>query len=253
VKKDLPKRLVTSNRYLVRLAETEDDIRRAQSLRYRVFNLELGEGLQRSQENELDIDQYDSQCDHLLVVERDTNQVIGTYRLQTYKTAKKHKGFYTGDEFKLSVLPDDIFNKSVEVGRACIHKDHRNGRVLYLLWRGIAEYMQFTESRYLFGCCSITSTDPKEGWAHMAFLHRKGLVHDEYDIDTKPGYNCPEIEVDEDDWKDITLPQLFRLYIDLGAKILSKPALDKEFKTIDFLILVDVKKLDERSRALFFK
>lgn len=253
MKKDLPKRLVTSNRYLVRLAETEDDIRRAQSLRYRVFNLELGEGLQRSQENELDIDQYDSQCDHLLVVERDTNQVIGTYRLQTYKTAKKHKGFYTGDEFKLSVLPDDIFNKSVEVGRACIHKDHRNGRVLYLLWRGIAEYMQFTESRYLFGCCSITSTDPKEGWAHMAFLHRKGLVHDEYDIDTKPGYNCPEIEVDEDDWKDITLPQLFRLYIDLGAKILSKPALDKEFKTIDFLILVDVKKLDERSRALFFK
>jgi len=253
VKKDLPKRLVTSNRYLVRLAETEDDIRRAQSLRYRVFNLELGEGLQRSQENELDIDEYDSQCDHLLVVERDTDQVIGTYRLQTYKTAKKHKGFYTGDEFKLSVLPDDIFNKSVEVGRACIHKDHRNGRVLYLLWRGIAEYMQFTESRYLFGCCSITSTDPKEGWAHMAFLHRKGLVHDEYDIDTKPGYNCPEIDVDEDDWKDITLPQLFRLYIDLGAKILSKPALDKEFKTIDFLILVDVKKLDERSRALFFK
>lgn len=253
MKKDLPKRLVTSNRYLVRLAETEDDIRRAQSLRYRVFNLELGEGLQRSQENELDIDEYDSQCDHLLVVERDTDQVIGTYRLQTYKTAKKHKGFYTGDEFKLSVLPDDIFNKSVEVGRACIHKDHRNGRVLYLLWRGIAEYMQFTESRYLFGCCSITSTDPKEGWAHMAFLHRKGLVHDEYDIDTKPGYNCPEIDVDEDDWKDITLPQLFRLYIDLGAKILSKPALDKEFKTIDFLILVDVKKLDERSRALFFK
>lgn len=253
MKKDLPKRLVTSNRYLVRLAETEEDIRQAQSLRYRVFNLELGEGLEESHEKKLDVDDYDPQCDHLLVVEKDSEQVIGTYRMQTYKTAKKHKGFYTEDEFELSVLPNEILNKSVEVGRACIHKDHRNGRVLYLLWRGIAEYMQFTQSRYLFGCCSLTGTDPKVGWAHMEYLHQKGHVHDEYQIDTKAGYACPKKEYKEKDWKDISLPQLFRLYIDLGAKVLSKPALDKDFKTIDFLILVDVMKLDERSRALFFK
>lgn len=251
--KDLPKRLVTSNRYMVRLAESESEIRQAQSLRYRVFNLELGEGLEQSHENELDIDQYDSQCDHLLVVERDSDQVIGTYRMQTYKTAKKHNGFYTEDEFELSVIPTEILDKSVEVGRACIHKGHRNGRVLYLLWRGIAEYMKLTESRYLFGCCSVTSTDPATGWAVRDYLRDNGNVHEEYCIDTKPDFYCPKIDHSDKDGEEVELPQLFRLYLDLGAKTLSKPALDKEFKTVDFLILLDVNQLDERSRALFFK
>ncbi|MGD8427551.1 MAG: GNAT family N-acyltransferase [Balneolaceae bacterium] len=253
MEKELPKRLVTSNKYLVRLAENEHDVRKAQSLRYCVFNLELGEGLEKSHENELDIDKYDDQCDHLLVVERDTDQVIGTYRMQTYKTAKKNLGFYTDDEFNLGILPDEALNKSVEVGRACIHKDHRNGRVLYLLWRGIAEYMKLTDSRYLFGCCSITSTDPKQGWIVRDYLSRNGNLHGEYCLETKPNFHCPEQERDESAWQNVSLPQLFCLYMDLGAKILSKPALDREFKTIDFLILLDVNQLDERSRALFFK
>ncbi len=251
--KNLSGRLASSNRYNVRLAENEEDLKAAQSLRYRVFNLELGEGLSSSHETGLDQDRYDDQCDHLLVVEQESGKVIGTYRMQTYKVARKHHGFYTADEFDLSVLSDDVLEHSVEVGRACIQKEHRNGRVLYLLWRGIAEYMKLTSSRYLFGCCSITSTDPKDGWIVMDYLRHNGHLHDEYDIDTTPKFNCPEQERDKDAWKEVKLPQLFRLYLDLNAKTLSKPALDKEFRTIDFLIVVDIKQLDERSRALFLK
>lgn len=253
VAKQFSAEVVSSNRYVVRMAETEDDLRNAQSLRYRVFNLELGEGLEESHKYQLDIDEYDEQCDHLLVIERKTEKVIGTYRMQTYRTAQKHKGFYTADEFNLFNLPDDIMNKSVEVGRACIHKEHRNGRVLYLLWRGIAEYMKITESRYLFGCCSITSTNPADGWIVMDYLKEKDLMHDKYLLETKPKFDCPETERDPEAWKNVKLPQLFRLYIDLGAETLSKPALDREFKTIDFLILVDIQKLDERTKTLFLK
>lgn len=252
-KEDLPSQLASSNRYNVRFAETEKDLRAAQALRYQVFNLELGEGLEESHKRELDVDEYDSQCDHLLVVERDSDTVIGTYRMQTYKKAHQNKGFYTEDEFELLELPEDILNESVEVGRACIEKEHRNGRVLYLLWRGIAEYMKLTSSRYLFGCCSITSTDPKDGWTVMDMLRHNGHLHETYCVGTTPKFDCPETDRDEDAWKEVKLPQLFRLYLDLDAKVLSVPALDEEFKTIDFLIIVDILALDERSKALFLK
>ena len=253
LQKDLPDKLITSNKYIVQLAETEKEIRKAQSLRYRVFNIELGEGLDQSHKTQLDVDKYDKQCDHLLVIERDSEEVIGTYRIQRYELAQKNHGFYTEDEFDLSVLADDILDRSVEVGRACIHKDHRNGRVLYLLWRGIGEYMKLTSSRYLFGCCSITNVVPRAGWITMDYLCQKGYVHDKYRIDTKPEFHCPETERDKEAWQEIKLPQLFRLYLDLGAKVLSGPALDKAFKTIDYLILLDINELDERSKTLFFK
>lgn len=249
-----PDSLFISNRYAVRLAKTGEEIREAQALRYLIFNIELGEGLDSSHANRLDADRYDSQCDHLLVSDRKTEQVIGTYRMQEYKEASKHHGFYTAEEFTLSELPEEVLNESVEVGRACIHKDHRNGRVLYLLWRGLAEYIKLKSATYLIGCCSINSTDPREGWAVMDYLAHNNHVHQTYNLVPTPAFECPKRDYDtEDAQHEVELPQLFRLYLSLGAKVLSDPALDVYFKTIDYLIIVDIAKLDEQTKALFFK
>ncbi|PAU93854.1 hypothetical protein CK503_09280 [Aliifodinibius salipaludis] len=245
--------LLTTNQYKLGFAKTEADLRAAQSLRYRVFNVELGEGLEESHQHHLDVDRYDLQCNHLIVVDRKTDCVIGTYRLQTYQKAIQRHGLYTSDEFDLSTLPKEILNEAVEVGRACIQKEHRNGRVLYLLWRGIAKYMEITGQRYLLGCCSIKSTDPAEGWEVWDYLRENDHLHSSLSIDARDDYCCPAVERDTEAWKNVTLPELFNLYLDLGAKTLSKPALDKAFKTIDFLILVDLENLDERSRKLFFR
>lgn len=245
--------LFATNQYTLQFAKTEAELRAAQSLRYRVFNVELGEGLEESHQQCLDVDQYDLQCDHLIVVDRKTDRAIGTYRLQTYKEAIQGHGLYTSDEFNLSVIPEKMLKQTVEVGRACIQKEHRNGRVLYLLWRGIARYMEMTGQRYLLGCCSIKSTDPEEGWAVWDYLHENDHIHSTISVDTKDDYHCPDIERDAEAFKNVTLPQLFNLYLNLGAKTLSTPALDKAFKTIDFLILVDLENLDERSRKLFFR
>lgn len=253
MEKTVSEPLLTTNRYKLQFAKTEAELRAAQSLRYRVFNVELGEGLDESHRQCLDIDKYDLQCDHLIVVDRETDRVIGTYRLQTYKKAIQRHGLYTADEFNLSVIPEKILNQAVEVGRACIQKKHRNGRVLYLLWRGIAKYMEITEQRFLLGCCSIKSTDPAEGWMVWDYLRENNHIHSSLSIDTKDDYHCPDVERNTEAWKNVTLPQLFNLYINLGAKTLSKPALDTAFKTIDFLILVDLENLDERSRTLFFR
>ena len=245
--------LAISHKYTVRLAQTEEELRQAQSLRYMVFNVELDEGLEQSHNCQLDADDYDSQCDHLLVIDHEEDKVIGTYRMQTFDMANKHRGFYTSDEFCLSTITQTVLEESVEVGRACIHQEHRNGRVLYLLWRGIAKYMLMKSSRYLLGCCSLSSTDPQEGWITMDYLRHNNYTHEEFNIDATPDYHCPESKRSSDAWQEVSLPQLFRLYLDLGAKVLSKPALDRSFKTIDFLILVDIEELDAKTRALFFK
>lgn len=245
--------LLISNRYIVSLAENGRDIKKAQALRYRVFNVELGEGLSSSEEMQLDADKYDTQCDHLLVINRENDEIIGTYRMQTYKMARENKGLYTSDEFDLSEIPQKILNQSVEVGRACIEREHRNGRVLYLLWRGLAKYLKMKGSRYLFGCCSITSQDPREAWVVMDYLEQNNHLHNKFLLETREKYDCKEVKRDSKAWKATSLPQLFRLYMSLGAKVLSKPALDKEFKTIDYLVMLDIENLDERSRMLFFQ
>lgn len=245
--------LISSNKYMVRFASTEEEMYAAQHLRFVVFNLELGEGLERSYETERDEDRFDPYCHHLLVIERQSEEIIGTYRMQTYKKAKRNQGYYTATEYDMSTMPEDLLNQSVEVGRACIDKEHRNGRVLYLLWRGIAEFMKQTDSRYLLGCCSITSQNPVDGWTVMDYLVEHTLVHSDIRVRPQPEYCCDEPERGEEDWKSVQLPQLFRLYMEVGALVCSTPALDSDFKTIDYLVVLDVETLDERTRMLFFK
>lgn len=244
--------IISNNKYLIRFAQDKDDLRAAQRLRFNVFNLELGEGLDSAKEDELDADKYDEQCHHLLVIHKETGHIIGTYRMQTYDIAKQHEGLYTSEEFNLEAIPDVILDNSVEVGRACIASDHRNGRVLFLLWRGIAQYITHMKSRYLFGCCSLTSQSALEAWTVMKYLAINNYLHDSLLVSTNEKFQCEEVATDEEQAKQQTLPQLFRLYMDIGAKVCSPPAIDREFKTIDYLVLLDIKQLDERTRMLFF-
>lgn len=251
--KGIPNNLVKSNRYLVRFAQNKEEVKRAQRLRFNVFNLELDEGLSSAYEDQLDVDKYDEQFHHLLVIDKKSEEVIGTYRMQTYAVASESLGFYTANEFDLSSISDEVMTKSTEVGRACIAKEHRNGRVLFLLWRGLAAYMNQMNTRYMFGCCSITSQDTQEAWEVMAYLKKKNYLHPDIMVEATPKFNCPKpSNMPENAGENTELPQLFRLYMDIGTKVCSPPAIDREFSTIDYLIILDKDKIDERTRMLFF-
>ncbi len=243
---------ISSGRYSVRLAKNRMEIESALRLRFNVFNVELGEGLEESYDTKMDEDKYDQFCDHLIVLENKTNHVIGTYRVQDNESAEKGEGFYTANEFRIESLPESILSDAFELGRACIDKNHRNGRVLFLLWRGLAKYMMLLNKRYLFGCCSITSQDPAEGMAYYFRLKKEGHFHQKYLVAVEEEYIC-ENKSETTFSGDIKIPQLFQLYLDLGCKVCSSPALDKQFKTIDFLILLDLETISEQTRALFLK
>ncbi|MDX1952825.1 MAG: GNAT family N-acyltransferase [Verrucomicrobiota bacterium] len=233
--------------YELRLATTAEEIRAAQTLRFLVFNLELNEGLEQSFATCLDADPFDEICDHLIVVEKGTREIVGTYRLQTGNAAVRNKGFYSASEFDLTPF-NPIVSEIVELGRACVHRQHRNLQVLSLLWGGIAAYCRERNCRYLIGCSSIPSTDPTIGARVYSDLCRKHLVDGAFQTTPLPHLACPLDQLSAAPFK---LPKLLGAYLSLGAKICGAPALDQEFKTIDFLTLLDLNLLSPRMLERF--
>ena len=193
---ELPRDIVQSGPYRLTFVRTVEELRALQRLRFAVFNLELGEGLASSLESGLDQDDLDEVMHHILISDRRTGEVVGTYRMQTAAMAAANSGFHTAREFDFSQFPMEIIDDAVEVGRACIAKDHRSRRVLHLLWRGLAVYLAHTGKHHLFGCCSLTTQDGRVGKAAHAFLVEGGHRHPHARVWPLPGFECTTTETD---------------------------------------------------------
>ena len=240
-------------RYHLSFARTPETLDAAMRLRFEVFNLELGEGLATSFGTMRDEDEYDAQCHHLIVSERTTGAVIGTYRMQTREMAERGIGFYSDSEYDLAQVPPGVLDEAVELGRACVLKPHRNGRVLYLLWRGLAAYTRHTQKRYLFGCCSLTSQDPDEGKHMMDYLRANGYIYPCFQAPPRSGMACYPPDYVATRTFDVKVPRLFRTYLNYGARVCGPPVIDRQFKTIDFLVIMDLKHLDPDVQKIFFE
>lgn len=250
-------------RYRLRLAETREEREAACRLRFRVFNLELGEGLDSSYETGLDTDRFDLCCEHLLVEDttgiNPSRRVVGTYRMQSGTTAARNFGYYSGQEFELAPY-EPLRAGILELGRASIDREHRTPEVLMLLWRGIAQYASQLGLRYLMGCSSLTSRNPAEGWQLYRQLE-PWRAAPEFETVPTPAYACPtepagtgaqpsacgvEAECDM-----VKVPRLLKTYLAIGARIAAPPAWDRAFGTIDFLTLLDLELLTPAARNRF--
>ena len=224
------------NNYTVRIAESREEVRDALRLRYEVFNLEMNEGLQSSHASGIDEDEFDAVCDHLLILEENSGSIVGTYRMQSGEMAARNIGFYSAREFDFT--PFAPFQESlIELGRACVHKEHRSIIVISLLWKEIVRYVLKKNARYMIGCSSLTSQDPALGHAMFRKFAKDGVVAEPPFL-TKPLQDfvlppadplspCPPP------------PKLLRAYLGVGAKICGEPAIDRAFGTIDFLTILD--------------
>lgn len=228
--------------YTARMASGAEDLRRAQALRFEVFNLELHEGLQTSYETRLDSDIFDPVCDHLIVEERHTGVVVGTYRLQTGISAARNLGYYSAQEFDFTAFEPER-GRMVELGRACVDRNHRNMTVIQLLWKGIAGYALSRQARFLIGCSSLTSQDARDGADAYRQL-QPHLAEPGWRTEPIPRCVCPRETMAVE---PVKIPKLLLAYLSLGAKICGPPALDREFKTIDFLTLLDLEALPRKA------
>ena len=235
-------------RYRVRLARSAADIEAACRLRFRVFNVELGEGLESAYQTGIDSDQFDVVCDHLLVEDKTDRRVVGTYRMQSGVKAGRKLGYYSEREFDFS--PYEPLRKDIlELGRASIERGYRTPEVLTLLWRGIAQYATEKGLRYLVGCSSLNSKEPSLGWQVYRQLDPY-KVAPEWETKPTPEFACPDEAAVEGE-PAVQIPKLLKTYMAIGARICSAPAWDREFGTIDFLTLMDLKTISRSARNRF--
>ncbi len=251
-------------RYRLRLAQSVEDRDAACRLRFKVFNIELGEGLEGSYRTGMDTDQFDLFCEHLLVEDKlETNparRIVGTYRMQSGATAAQNLGYYSEQEFDFAPY-EPLRAGTLELGRASIDRDHRTPEVLTLLWRGIAQYATHMGLRYLVGCSSLNSNDPQQGWQMYRQLEQFRATPGFHTVPTA-AYACPSEHVGEcaqpsptrqdlSSHEPAKVPRLLKTYLAIGARICGPPAWDRDFGTIDFLTLLDLELLSPSARNRF--
>jgi putative hemolysin len=229
------------------LARTSAEVREAQALRFRVFVEEMGAKLPGH--DQLDRDGFDPLCDHLLVRERETGKVVGTYRILSPAMAHAARGYYSANEFDLSRL-EHLFDRTVEVGRSCVHPDYRNGSTIALLWAGLAKYMLQNRYDYLIGCASIPMAD---GGHRAASLYN--ALKDDYlaPAEYRVFPRCPlPLEALRSDL-EMPCPPLIKGYLRAGAQICGEPTWDPDFNTADLLMILPMSRINRRYASHFLK
>lgn len=235
-------RKTASPRLSVTLASNIDEVREAQSLRYRMFVQTLGLNSLVNADG-LDADEFDPYCDHLLVRDNQTLEVVGTYRLLSPSKARQMGRMYSENEFDISRLAN-LRGRMVEAGRACIHPDYRGGSVLMLLWQGLGEYMRRENAEYLAGCASISLAD---GGQNAAAVYRTLVEHHMSPLDyrVKPHLPFP-FEQLQGVSQEASIPPLIKGYMRSGTWICGEPAWDPDFDSADLFLLLPLANLESR-------
>lgn len=251
---DLPGGMTDADPIQVVWARDQDEVRQAQRLRFQVFAGEMGARLQTRVPGH-DIDIFDDFCEHLLVRDRNTHQVLGTYRVLTPAQARRIGSTYSDTEFDLTRLRS-LRDNMVEIGRSCVHPDHRQGRVIMALWGALAAFMVDNRLDTMIGCASIPmqihGADGLIGGGHAAAsiwnqLRQHHLASITYQV--RPRLPLPVEDLDGD--LDVQAPALIRAYLRLGAKVLGPPAWDPDFNTADLPMMLRIADLPARYRNHF--
>ncbi|MFN7824841.1 MAG: GNAT family N-acetyltransferase [Pseudobdellovibrionaceae bacterium] len=240
--------------YILKTVTHPSELIQALKLRYEVFHREM---IGKTRKTGIDVDEFDFHCDHLVIIEKKTQQIIGTYRLNCSLFNQK---FYSAQEFSLRRIME-IPGTKLELGRACIHRDFRKGMVINLLWRGIAEYMAATQSQLVFGCASIKTESARQAALLYRYFQTQKAFDSRFIAPPTLRFAMPHLDL----WIHVTpqeltaeqlseaeglVPPLARAYLKIGAKLGGEPAYDPDFKCIDFLTILE---RDQLHRALWRK
>lgn len=236
--------------YILTMARTKKEVLECFKLRHEVFCVEMAENPKKSK---LDFDKYDNFCDHLIIMHEPTDKIVGTYRMNFSETSDL---FYTESEFDIFGWIEKQKNPFIELGRACIAKEHRRGVVISLLFRGIIEYMKHLNAEKLIGCSSVKVTDARSAaLIYKYFESRNALAeeifkpHDKYQMKDLLFWlmvfskGLSENQMTEAEEK---IPSLLKSYIKAGAKVSSYPAYDEEFKCIDLVTVITRSEMDQK-------
>jgi putative hemolysin len=234
-------------------ARSEREIRDAQRLRYRVFVEEMGARISPPHGTPagIDVDLYDPYCEHLLVRSTGPNgergEVVGTYRVLTPAGARRVGGLYSDNEFDLTRLRT-LRPRMIELGRSCVHPEHRSGGVIMSMWAALGAFMLTNGLETMVGCASVGMRD---GGRLAAGLWRQLSVTNPAPIEWRV---TPRLALPVDDLMpdaDVEPPALIKGYLRCGGMVLGPPAWDPEFNTADLPMLMRIEDLPHRYKRHF--
>jgi putative hemolysin len=235
--------------YHVKTIENQRELKQALALRRSVFHYEFA---RKWLSLKSDQDEFDAGADHIAIFDRKAGRIAGVYRLIPSRRAEK---FYSNTEFEIGGILG-LPGHKVELSRACIHRDYRNGIVINLLWRGIAEYIKASGTDFLFGLSSINTTDPAEIARIHRYFVRMGYADLSHGAAARPGFRIEGFDAlaspkvhDE----PVEIPSLFKTYLKAGAKICSQPVIDRGFNCADWLTMLDMKTMASAFDRKFMK
>ncbi|MGC8869087.1 MAG: GNAT family N-acetyltransferase, partial [Sulfurihydrogenibium sp.] len=200
---------------------------------------------------------YDLLADHLVLIDKKSKKVVGTYRLISSIFSDR---FYSESEFYIDKIKN-LNAKILEMGRAAVKKDYRNGITIALLWKGIASYVKETGSDYLFGCSSVYTTDPVEA-AYLFLYFKENYFREDLLCEVKEDYRIKNFEKyinflkntkADLSYAENLIPPLLKSYLKAGSLICSYPALDRDFNCIDFITILDTNKLNQSFKNKYKK
>ncbi|MDR6882277.1 putative hemolysin [Bacillus sp. 3255] len=240
-------------RLTVSLAGSAHEVEQAMRLRYQVF-VEEEKNMRMLNEDGLEQDAYDPYCDHLIVKDAETDQVVGTYRLLPGERALDGIGFYSETEFNLAAFAE-YKRQTLELGRSCIDPAYRGGKAIQLLWEGIAGYMTERNYSYLIGCGSVHMSSLEDLNEIYTMLVHKQVITDRFGIEPLATHRIQGLAMLDaiSNEKDIfrKLPPLMKGYQWLGAEIGGEPAYDEVFETVDFFIILQKDRVTRRYKRHF--
>lgn len=237
--------------YSLKMLSNNKELYQALQLRKRVF---IGEVQNKTSTKPLEFDRFDGLADHLGVFDKNNDRMIGTYRIFYSDEMQR---FYSETEFNLESI-HQLQGKKIELGRACIHPNHRNGVVLQLLWKGIAKVMNLYGARYLLGCSSVHTTNPEVALALTSYFYKNDMTLHQDDIYPlgEPWGGLADSSrmrnVSASETALAHLPPLLRMYLKAGAKVAQTPAFDKDFGCFDFFTILDRESLSVSFQKRFF-
>src|ERR1700760_3347495 len=249
---DIPDGVSTSDgpRYSLLLSTDPSMVEAAPRLRYDVFTSTPGFALPGAEERR-DVDRFDEYCDHLLVRDDATGELVGCYRMLATAGAPSAGGVLTQEEYYTRA------GGPARRGRAVVRDGHRNGGVVLLMWAGILAYLDRYDYDYVTGCVSVPIGGESDGPGAQApgsqlrgvrdFILGRHAAPPEYTV-----HPHRPVVVDGTPIGDIpapprpSVPALMRGYLRLGAQVCGEPAHDPDFGVGDFCVLLDKQHADTR-------
>lgn len=242
-----------SPEFSVRLAETEEDLRAAQALRYEVFVSELGgDGELVDHDAGLERDRFDPYFDHMLLTDTASGQVVGVYRLLTSDRAAEIGQFYSEAEYDLSPLKASG-RRLLELGRSCLHRDYRGGAGMYHLWNGLARYVAERDIEVLFGVASFPGTNVEALAPPLSLLHERHLAPAELRVRSRNYQAMDLIDPERLDRRKamIEVPALIKAYLRLGGFVGAGAYVDHGFNTTDVCLILDTERMNARQKKIY--